>query len=143
MFVKLQTPEQRLSSWREIRQKSHNSIQEVIDDFSSIKYESRYLDYYTPKSWPNAFEIVSEGYLCQSGVTLILASTLIYKGFLFEEDILYPVISNNISGNSGLVILHGNTVYNFLQDKITTWDYVKDNATVFQIHNLQNIKSLS
>lgn len=137
MFVNLQTPEQRLSKWRDIRNKNHANIKEVLEEFSSIKLSSRYLDYYTPKSWPNPFEIVNEGYLCQSGVTLVLASTLVYKGFLFEDQIIYPVISNNITGTSGLVILHDNLVYNFTPNKVETWDYVKENSTVFQIHNLQ------
>ena len=137
MFVNLQTPEQRLSTWRDIRNKPHSDIQEVLEDFSSIKLCSRYLDYYTPKSWPNPFEIVSEGYLCQSGVSLVLASTLVYKNFLFKDKIIYPVISNNITGTAGLVILHENLVYNFTPNKVETWDYVKENSTVFQIHNLQ------
>jgi len=143
MFVKTQTPEQRLSTWRDIRNKNHSSIEEVLEDFASIKLVSRYLDYYTPKSWPTPFEIVSEGYFCLSGVTLVLASTLVYKNFLFEDKIIYPVISNNINGTSGLVILHDNLVYNFTPSKIDTWDYVQENSTVFQIHNLQNNKILS
>ena len=140
MFVNLQTPEQRLSTWRDIRNKDHSSIEEVLEDFSSIKLVSRYLDYYTPESWPNPFEIVNEGYFCQSGVSLVLASTLVYKSFLFEDKIIYPVISNNITGTSGLVILHDNLVYNFTPNKVESWDYVKENSTVFQIHNLEKNK---
>ena len=140
MFVNLQTPEQRLSTWRDIRNKNHSNIQEVLEDFSSIKLVSRYLDYYTPESWPNPFEIVNEGYFCQSGVSLVLASTLVYKGFLFEDRIIYPVISNNITGTSGLVILYDNLVYNFTPNKVESWDYVKENSTVFQIHNLEKNK---
>ena len=143
MFVNLQTPEQRLSTWRDIRNKNHSNIQEVLEDFSSIKLVSRYLDYYTPESWPNPFEIVNEGYFCQSGVSLVLASTLLYKGFLFEDRIIYPVISNNITGTSGLVILHDNLVYNFTPNKVESWDYVKENSTVFQIHNLEKNKIIS
>ena len=143
MFVNLQTPEQRLSIWRDIRNKNHSNIQEVLEDFSSIKLVSRYLDYYTPESWPNPFEIVNEGYFCQSGVSLVLASTLLYKGFLFEDRIIYPVISNNITGTSGLVILHDNLVYNFTPNKVESWDHVKENSTVFQIHNLEKNKIIS
>ena len=140
MFVNLQTPEQRLSTWRDIRNKDHSSIEEVLEDFSSIKLVSRYLDYYTPESWPNPFEIVNEGYFCQSGVSLVLASTLVYKSFLFEDRIIYQVISNNITGTSGFVILHDNLVYNFTPNKVESWEYVKENSTVFQIHNLEKNK---
>jgi hypothetical protein len=137
MFPKSSTSKERLHIWRELRQKQHNSLEDLLLDFSNIKLESRYLDYYTPKSWPTPFEIVSEGYFCQSGVTLILTATLIYKNFLSEHEILLPVISNNVSGNTGLVVLNNNQVYNFNQGEICSWDFVKEHSTIFQINKLK------
>jgi len=135
MFHKNLSGSERLNIWRKVRQKPHNNIIEVLEDFASIEMLPRYLDYYTPKSWPNPFEIVNEGYLCQSGVTLVLLSTLINKGFISEDIIQLPVISNNITGTSGLVIYDRESVYNFTPGEIVSWDYVKENSTVFQIHN--------
>ena len=135
MFHKNLSGSERLSIWRNVRQKTHNNILEVLEDFSKIEPLSRYLDYYTPSSWPNPFEIVNEGYLCQSGVTLVLLSTLINKGFISKDTIQLPVISNNITGTSGLVIYDRDFVYNFTPGEIVSWEYVKENSTVFQIHN--------
>ena len=135
MFHKNLSGSERLNIWRNVRQKSHNNIIEVLEDFASIEMLPRYLDYYTPSSWPNPFEIVNEGYLCQSGVTLVLLSTLINKGFISEDTIQLPVISNNITGTSGLVIYDRDLVYNFTPGEIVSWEYVKENATVFQLHN--------
>ena len=135
MFHKNLSGSERLNIWRNVRQKSHNNITEVLEDFASIEMLPRYLDYYTPSSWPNPFEIVNEGYLCQSGVTLVLLSTLINKGFISEDTIQLPVISNNITGTSGLVIYDRDLVYNFTPGEIVSWEYVKENATVFQIRN--------
>ena len=135
MFHKNLSGSERLNIWRNVRQKSHNNIIEVLEDFASIEMLPRYLDYYTPSSWPNPFEIVNEGYLCQSGVTLVLLSTLINKGFISEDTIQLPVISNNITGTSGLVIYDRDLVYNFTPGEIVSWEYVKENATVFQIRN--------
>ena len=135
MFHKNLSGSERLNIWRNVRQKPHNNISEVLEEFATIDPLPRYLDYYTPSSWPNPFEIVNEGYLCQSGVTLILLSTLINKGFISEDTIQLPVISNNITGTSGLVIYDRDFVYNFTPGKIVSWDYVKENATIFQIHN--------
>ena len=135
MFLKNLSGSERLSIWRNVRQKTHNNILEVLEDFSKIEPLSRYLDYYTPSSWPNPFEIVNEGYLCQSGVTLVLLSTLINKGFISKDTIQLPVISNNITGTSGLVIYDRDFVYNFTPGEIVSWEYVKENSTVFQIHN--------
>ena len=135
MFHKNLSGSERLNIWRKVRQKPHNNISEVLEEFATIDPLPRYLDYYTPSSWPNPFEIVNEGYLCQSGVTLVLLSTLINKGFISEDTIQLPVISNNITGTSGLVIYDRDFVYNFTPGKIVSWDYVKENATIFQIHN--------
>ena len=135
MFHKNLSGSERLNIWRNVRQKSHKNIIEVLEDFASIETLPRYLDYYTPNSWPNPFEIVNEGYLCQSGVTLVLLSTLINKGFISEDTIQLPVISNNITGTSGLVIYDRDLVYNFTPGEIVSWEYVQENATVFQIHN--------
>jgi len=135
MFHKNLSGSERLSIWRNVRQKTHNNILEVLEDFATIVPLPRYLDYYTPSSWPNPFEIVNEGYLCQSGVTLVLLSTLINKGFISKDTIQLPVISNNITGTSGLVIYDRDFVYNFTPGEIVSWEYVKENSTVFQIHN--------
>ena len=142
MFSKNSTSKERLQIWRDLWQKQHNSLEECIQDFSNIKIESRYLDYYTPSSWPTPFEIVSEGYFCQSGITLILTATLIHKNFLSEQEIILPVISNNVSGNTGLVVLDNNQVYNFNQGEICSLDYVKENSTIFQINKL-NINDIT
>ena len=135
MFHKNLSGSERLNIWRNVRQKTHSNIVEVLQDFSTIEPLSRYLDYYTPSSWPNPFEIVNEGYLCQSGITLVLLSTLINKGFISKDTIQLPVISNNITGTSGLVIYDREAVYNLTPGEIVSWKYVQENATIFQIHN--------
>lgn len=136
MFLKTHSSEDRLRIWREVRQKDFSTEQDLVTEFSNINILSRYLDYYSPKSWPNVFDIVSEGYLCCSGVTLILTATLINKGFITNDELIFPVISNNITGDSGIVLLHENKVYNFTPGDIVSWDYAKSNSTVFQIHKL-------
>ena len=136
MFLKTHSPSDRLKIWRKIRQKDFASANDLVEEFSDIKILSRYLDYYTPKSWPTPFEIVSEGYLCQTGVTILLTATLINKNFITSNELIFPVISNNITGDSGIVLLDNNKVFNFMPGKIEEWDFVKENATIFQTHKL-------
>ena len=140
MFLKTQTSEDRLRIWREVRQKNFSTEQEILNEFSEIKILSWYLDYYTPSSWPTPFEIVSEGYLCCSGVTILITVILINKGFITSDQLLFPVISNNTTGDSGIVLLNNDNVYNFTPGKIESWEYVKDNSTIFQIHKLDKNK---
>jgi len=140
MFLKTQTSEDRLRIWREVRQKNFSTEKEILNEFSEIKILSRYLDYYTPSSWPTPFEIVSEGYLCCSGVTILITVILINKGFITSDQLLFPVISNNTTGDSGIVLLNNDNVYNFTPGKIESWEYVKDNSTIFQTHKLDKNK---
>jgi hypothetical protein len=133
MFSNTHTSQDRLKIWRDLRNDPSYDLDSILECFSSIKICSRYIDYYTPKSWPTPFEIVSEGHFCQSGITLVLLSTLLHKGFILEGEIDLCVISNNINGNTGLVGIQNNKVYNFEKDSIVDIDYLKENATIF--HN--------
>tara|TARA_B100001057_G_scaffold498694_1_gene606599 strand:+ start:3181 stop:3612 length:432 start_codon:yes stop_codon:yes gene_type:complete len=137
MFYRNQSANDRLTIWRELRQTKFSNIEDLVAEYKSIKLVSRYLDYYTPKSWPDPFEIVNQGYFCQSGVTLIMVSHLIYADFISSDVLEFPVISNNINGNDGLVFLDKDKVYNFEIGKISDWDFVKDNSTIFSTHKLK------
>jgi len=136
MFFKNHSANDRLSIWRELRQKEFSTPEELVLEYKSIKYLSRYIDYYTPKSWPTPFDIVSEGYFCQSGVTLIITSHLLHKNFLSDSEISLPVISNNIDGSHGLVLVDNNKVYNFVPGQVTDLEFVKENSTIFTVHKL-------
>ena len=137
MFYKNQSANDRLAIWRDLRQTNFSNIEDLVLEYQSINLVSRYLDYYTPSSWPDPFEIVNEGYFCQSGVTLLIVSHLIYADFISSDVLEFPVISNNINGNDGLVYLDNNKVYNFEIGKISDWDFVKDNSTIFSTHRLK------
>lgn len=137
MFYKNQSANDRLAIWRDLRQTNFSNIEDLVLEYQSINLVSRYLDYYTPSSWPDPFEIVNEGYFCQSGVTLLIVSHLIYADFISSDDLEFPVISNNINGNDGLVYLDNNKVYNFEIGKISDWDFVKENSTIFSTHRLK------
>lgn len=119
MFNKHQTSSERLNAWRTVRQQEYKTVEPLLEAFAPIKPIPRYIDYYTPRDWPNVFEIVSEGYFCQSGITLILAATLHNKGFISDEELYFEVISNHINGNEGLVLIHNNLAYNFLPGQST------------------------
>lgn len=133
MFQNHHSPEDRLKIWRDLRHREFSSAEDIVKEFGTIKPSQRYLDYYTPKSWPNVFEIVSEGYLCTSGITLVLTATLINKNFITAEDLTFLVISNTLDGTDGLVLLHNKLVYNF-NGAVVTEQFALDNSVVFSKH---------
>ena len=63
MFEQHTTAESPIIQWRKLRQNAETE-QDVLDQFAKIKILPRYLDYWTPKTWPNPFVIVEEGYFC-------------------------------------------------------------------------------
>lgn len=136
MSLKTINSKNNLDAWRNFRQNDFESIEHLVKTFPFQLFESRYLDYYTPSSWPSPFEIVSQGYFCQSGITLVLTATLIYKKFANPIEISLPVISNNITGSTGLVFVFNNQVFNFTPGKIESLDFVEKNSTTFQWHKI-------
>jgi len=136
MFTKNQSAEERLSTWRDIRQTNFDNVDDLLNEFSNITLQQRYIDYYTPSNWPSVFEIVSEGMTCQSGVTLVLAATLYHKGFITNENLEFSVISNHINGIEGLVLVSDNLVYNFLPGVAVSKEEVDKNSTTYFTHNV-------
>jgi hypothetical protein len=136
MFTKTQNSSERLAAWRKFRQEFpvNGTTQHVIDAFANTKIERRILDYYTPETWPSPFEIVNEGIFDQSGLTLVIASTLVNLELIKTKECQFDVVSNHITGSDGLVFVFDNLVYNFLQDSAVTLEYCKENSTRFSRH---------
>jgi len=134
MFLPNHSSSDRLRIWRELRHKDFRDAESLANEFSNVKVLPRYIDYYTPRDWPSPFEIVSEGYFCKSGLTLVMTATLINKGFISSEDLTFLVISNNLEGTDGLVLLDQDKVYNFTQGKVESKQYAIDNGVVFTKH---------
>jgi hypothetical protein len=135
MFYKTHTPDDRLQVWRELRN-SARSQADILAEFAQIKPVSRIIDFYTPASWPSVFEIVREGYFCQSGITLVMAATLHNTGFINTDTILFPVISNHMNGNTGLVIQYQDQVFNFTPGEVMPVSVLTEMSTVYTLHTV-------
>jgi hypothetical protein len=136
MFSSL-NPEKRLQGWRNVRSQNFSTAAEVASQFINIETVDRYIDCYSPDTWPSPFEIIHEGVFCPTSVTLILSATLFYLQFLESSDIIFPVISNNIDGSTGIVLQSEGLVYNFLPGEVVTEQYMRENCTVYQVHTLK------
>lgn len=135
MFNNTHCGASRLSEWRKVRRdKNITTPQLLIDRFAEINMQQRYLDFYTPESWPGVFEIVNDGIFDQTGITLIMAATMDQFGFINADTYTIPVISNHITGTEGAVLLYDNFCYNFLPGEIVTEQYMRDNSTIYDTH---------
>jgi hypothetical protein len=130
------TPEGRLEWWRNIRHRDHATIADVVAEFGDLEPQLRYLDYYTPSSWPSPFEIVAEGQLDVSGISLTLAATLCYKKLINSERLHFDVISSHVDGAVGLFLRHESEYINFIPGQVNTVQFVQDNGTIFDSHSI-------
>jgi hypothetical protein len=143
MFTKTQTSADRQAVWRNFRQQFDHHTQtahDVVAAFASAKPLRRCIDYYTPEDWPLPFEIVAENMLCQSGLTLVMASTLLNLRFTNSKSLQFDAISNHITGAEGLVFVDNGLVYNFLPGEIVSVDFAKKNSTVYCSHIITSDK---
>jgi hypothetical protein len=142
MFTATQSGEERLLVWRSFRKNFPltGTALDVVKKFAPVRLQHRCIDYYSPDSWPTPFEILAENLLCQSGVTLVMASTLIQLGLIKSNEYKFDVVSNYITGQEGLILVHQDLVYNFLPGEIVTSGFTKLNSLVFSSHVIASDK---
>lgn len=133
MFINTQDGDARLRAWRNFR---HNfpedgTMLHVAEGFKDDYPEHRYIDYYTPDNWPTVFEIVREGYLCQTGLSIVMASTLHYFNFIKADSIKFEMISNHVTGTEGAIFRVDDYFFNFIPGEIASKKYVRDNSLTF------------
>lgn len=100
------TDHERILEWRRFRLSlegldDHQTIQSIAEYFKTVPISSRYIDYYTPESWPSPWDILSMGWSCESSISLLMAHTLKLSGydcevFLVDSplgEFLLPVIN--------------------------------------------------
>lgn len=75
------TPEQLILEWKKHRDAladlpKDQAISEIIKFWQDCPRHSRMIDYYTPETWPIPWEILNDGRLCDSLVSLMMFYTL-------------------------------------------------------------------
>lgn len=78
------TPEERLSKWKNFRDgisevEEEELLNNVAQFFADMPVGSRYIDYYTPASWPTPWEILYDKLFCANTVSLLIYYTLLLK----------------------------------------------------------------
>ena len=140
MFEKHTDLEIRLQQWRAVRNNS-NSEQDVLESFANIKVLARYLDYYTPESWYNPFDIIEYGYFCTTGISVLLYHTLESLGYIDTKLVEWKVISNHVTGYDGAVFVYDGHMYNLSPGKKVHISKVGDMC--IELRRLGHIKLLN
>lgn len=133
MFINTSDGDARLRAWRSFRNEfpDDGTMLDVARAFKGVKPAHRYIDYYNSQDWPNVFDIVKEGYLCVTGLSIIMASTLHNLGFIKTDSLKFEMISNHVTGTEGAIFEVEGSFFNFTPGVIVSEDYVRDNSIMF------------
>lgn len=136
MFSKNSSLERHLCEWRQLRHTA-SCPEDVLTAFGNLSTKNRYIDYYTPESWPNPFEIIQHGMYDVTGISLLMYHTLVSLDFLDYTSVTWKVISNHITGHEGLIFQdEQGWHYNFLAGERASPVFVQQNSTEFFVHNI-------
>lgn len=129
----------RILAWREFRLSileldTETKINKVSEFFSSVPISSRYIDYYTPESWPNPWEILHNRWSCSSSISLLIAHTLALTGVTAD------ICLAEYSGDIGLLPIVGDLVLNYELGKAVLLSTIHDLKIVarYNINTIQN-----
>jgi len=73
--------EERIGRWRDFRESlaglsDEDVLNNVAEFFASVPIGGRCIDYYTPESWPNPWELLYHKLFCTSSISLLIYHTL-------------------------------------------------------------------
>lgn len=135
MFSKNGTLERHLCEWRQLRHTA-GCVEDVLSAFGNLNVKNRYIDYYTPESWPNPFEIIQHSMYDVTGISLLMYHTLVSLNFLDYRSVTWKVVSNHITGHEGLIFQDAQgRYYNFIAGELADPVFVQQNSTEFFVHN--------
>lgn len=75
-------PDQRLSQWSQFRKELidtdlHSKLKSVAKYWADAPFGARTLDFYTPDTWSDPWEILYHGSFCQNSISLLIYYTLL------------------------------------------------------------------
>lgn len=75
------SPENRIAKWKNFRDEifdleGEELLNKTAEFFADVPIGSRYIDYYTPATWPTPWEILYDKLFCQNTVSLLIYDTL-------------------------------------------------------------------
>ena len=81
--------EERILNWRRYRQSlTENHAQSVAEIWAQCPVVSNYLTIDNPDSWPDAWQLISNGMYCDTGVALGMFYTLYYSDYRHRDTMM-------------------------------------------------------
>lgn len=123
----LQSPSERLTSWREFRQ-SLTNLEEMdqlkaVSEWVSLAPTSTYvIDYDDPKAWPTPWELLNQGDFDDTAKAYLMEQTLILAGWSPERLRLHYVRNSKESFQTMVVLVDNKWALNYLHAAVINFD---------------------
>lgn len=111
--------EERLSTWRNFRlslEKSNDPIQETIDFFSNAPLKKIATDPYTPSTWPDPWELISENNYCPFVKILAICYTLQLTDVLSQASYQIHITHDKENSTTNFLLFVNDFVVGFTGD---------------------------
>ena len=103
-----------------------------------IPISSRIIDYYTPQSWPDPWEIIYNGECCYSSVSLLMAYTLRLNKIDFEL-----LLINDGSDTYLVPVVDDTEVLNYALGEVIELERIAKNIDILQRFNATDLKEIN
>ena len=114
------TPEERIEKWRNFRESldglpEEEVLNNVAEFFAAVPIGSRCIDYYTPESWPNPWELLYHKLFCTNSISLLIYHTLCVT---LEKDRVEIVLVETEDDRFLLPIVDKQRIFNYELGKV-------------------------
>jgi hypothetical protein len=137
------TESERIFRWGEFRDSlkplsANDRLIKLAQFFQSVPIASRQIDYYTPDSWPDPWELLHYGQSCPSSISLLMAYTLKLIG---EENFKLLLVDDGT--DLYLVPLVNDThILNYILGEVSLIKTIEKELTVKSTYNVTDLKDI-
>ncbi len=128
------TAEERIAKWRELREHISNLTEEeqinnIAEFFATVPIGSRCIDFYTPESWPNPWELLYHKLFCTNSISLLIYHTLCVS---LDKDRVEILLVETKEDRFLLPVVDKKHIFNYELGKVNN---IKDHAKIKIIDN--------
>jgi len=126
--------EERLEKWRGFRESLEDLSEEdllntVADFFAAVPIGARCIDFYTPESWPNPWELLYHKLFCTNSISLLIYHTLCVS---LDKNRVEILLVETKEDRFLLPVVDKKRIFNYELGKVNN---IKDHANIKIIDN--------
>lgn len=132
-----------LDSWKNLRKQiqkidTYDKLQNINDYFTTYDLSSRIIDYYSPETWPDPWQILSESKICKDMILLMKYYTLQIDGL----DNLKIILCNHASDRLLILVVNNKYVLRGDSETVFNWCDFQREIVIIEEFKKERLKKL-